>query len=307
MPRLGAFARALAEVRIPQSLGASAAAFARCGIPVFPCEPNGKRPLVPGGFHAASADAEHVAGWWARTPSANIGVPTGTASGIVVLDVDVHGRANGFEALDRARRAGFLVGWEAMVRTPSGGLHVDYPAMPGVEQRSWQAARAGIDLRGDGGYIIAPPSHRIISGREVRYETVAMGSGVAQGVDSDALRDLVVPRRPVRSAGSVPSMPGSIDVERIARWVARRQEGERNHGLFWAACTMAEHQVPVDDALDLLTTAGTQAGLSSREVATTVRSAYRAVHRVPLRPSARQDPTLVPDEPTHDRSVRALP
>lgn len=307
MPAPGAFARAFADIRAPYSLGASAAAFARCGVPVFPCEPNGKRPLVPGGFHAASTDAEQVAGWWTRTPTANIGVPTGAASGIVVVDVDVHGRANGFEALDRARRAGLLVGWGATVRTPSGGLHVYYPSMPGVEQRSWQAARAGIDFRGDGGYAIAPPSHRTISGREVRYETIAMNSGSPQGVDSHALRDLLDPRRPVPSGRLDPSMPGSIDVERIARWVARRQEGERNHGLFWAARTMAEHQVPADDALDLLTTAGAQAGLSSREVATTVRSAYRAVCGVSTRLSARQDPVPVPDEPMHDRSVRALP
>jgi hypothetical protein len=69
----------------------------------------------------------------------------------------------------------------------------------------------------------------------------------------------------------------------------RDQEGERNHGLFWAACKMAEQMVPNSEALDALSAAAEQAGLSQREAATTVRSAYRAV-QVHLR-SDRYTPT----------------
>src|SRR5690625_5610860 len=68
------------------------------------------------------------------------------------------------------------------------------------------------------------------------------------------------------------------DVSRLAKWVSRRQEGERNHGLFWAACKFAENHVAPTAALAVLTAAAGHAGLSEREAVTTIRSAYRAVH-----------------------------
>ena len=79
------------------------------------------------GFHDATTDRARVRAWWSRFPAANIGMPTGAASGVVVVDVDVHG-VNGYEAFGRARRAGLLNGWEALVRSPTGGLHIYYPA-----------------------------------------------------------------------------------------------------------------------------------------------------------------------------------
>jgi hypothetical protein len=58
-------------------------------------------------------------------------------------------------------------------------------------------------------------------------------------------------------------------------------EGERNRGLFWAACRLAENGVSPADALDALGRCGTAAGLGDREIATTVRSAYRATQPAP--------------------------
>ena len=93
------------------------------GIPVFPCVAGGKRPLTAHGFQDASADSDVVNFWWRRWPDANIGVPTGSAGGIDVVDVDVHKTGSGFAAFEHARRAGFVEGWAWLVRTPSGGLH----------------------------------------------------------------------------------------------------------------------------------------------------------------------------------------
>ncbi|HWV57440.1 MAG TPA: bifunctional DNA primase/polymerase, partial [Longimicrobiales bacterium] len=84
------------------SLPEAAARFAAAGVPVFPCVPGGKRPLVEHGFHDATADARLVAGWWRRWPGANIGVPTGAASGVEVVDVDRKATGSGFAAFDRA-------------------------------------------------------------------------------------------------------------------------------------------------------------------------------------------------------------
>src|SRR5690348_15513877 len=92
-------------VRTITAAGASvdfgAAKLAKRGIPVFPCAPSEKQPLTPHGFHDASTDAEVVAAWWRRWPEANIGIPTGAASGVDVVDVDVHARGDGFAAFSR--------------------------------------------------------------------------------------------------------------------------------------------------------------------------------------------------------------
>ena len=71
------------------TLPKAALAYARRGVPVFPCEPGAKRPLTRNGHWDATTDRRAIERWWRRQPSANIGLPTGKKSGIVVLDVDV--------------------------------------------------------------------------------------------------------------------------------------------------------------------------------------------------------------------------
>ncbi len=87
------------------SLGAAATHYAALGIPVFPCVPGAKHPLTRNGFHDATTSRPVVRDWWHRHPRANIGVPTGVVSGIVVVDVDVHAGASGFQAFESARHA----------------------------------------------------------------------------------------------------------------------------------------------------------------------------------------------------------
>ena len=139
----------------------AAALLAAAGVPVLPCVPGAKNPLLkpdeenpeaqPGGFHAATIDARQVAAWWRRWPSANIGIPTGAVSGVVVVDVDRKPGGDGFAAFERSRRAGLVPGWLAAVRSASGGAHFYFPSDPDRPQRSWQAAKAHVDFRGDGG------------------------------------------------------------------------------------------------------------------------------------------------------------
>ena len=103
-------------VQAPNLATAAAYVAGRC-VPVFPCVPRGKQPLTAHGFLDASTDAEIVRSWWRRWPDANIGVPTGSASGVDVVDVDVHGAQSGFGAFERARRAGLVEdgrGWSAL-------------------------------------------------------------------------------------------------------------------------------------------------------------------------------------------------
>lgn len=280
-------ARRFAWLHAGVPLPAAARGLARAGVPVFPCQPDGKRPLTRRGFQDATTNLRQVEAWWRRWPTANIGMPSGTASGLVVVDVDVHGPVDGYRALDRAARTGGLDGWVFQVRSPSGGLHVYYPANDAVEQRSWQAARAGIDFRGDGGYIIVPPSRRLIDGHRPMYSILRVNDGPVRPVNATGLRDFLDPRPAPVTPRTAQTVGQGVDVSRLAGWVARRQEGERNHGLFWAACKMAENHVAASDALDMLTVAAGHAGLSEREAITTVRSAYRAVHGAPTQHSTR--------------------
>ena len=268
----------VAGMPLPDAAGRLAAE----GLPVFPSVPGGKRPLVEHGFHEATADADQVAAWWQRWPAANIGIPTGAASGVEVVDVDVHTAGTGFPAFRAAHREGHAAGWAALVRTPSGGLHAYYPADPGRPQPSWQAARAHVDFRGAGGYVIAPPS--VIArpnGLRVPYRLSVASGSLAEPVDAARLRNFLDPRPPIPISRAPRSIRPGVDARALAGWVAARGEGERNRGLFWAACRLAEAGTPPSAALDALGPAAEHAALGSREIIATIHSAYRTTHAAP--------------------------
>ncbi|SHI70990.1 Primase C terminal 1 (PriCT-1) [Tessaracoccus bendigoensis DSM 12906] len=248
---------------------------ARLDVPVFPCAQGGKRPIPERGFHEAITDAGQVEAWWRQRPRANLAIPTGAASGVVVVDVDVH-KVDGYAAFGRAARSGLLPEPLAVVTTPTGGRHLYYPADAGREQRSWQVGRAGIDFRGDGGYIIVPPSQRTIDGHPTSYRVEAVAGGLVVPLAAQRLRDFLDPRPKYVPA---PEPPGGcpLDVARLASQVARRPEGERNLGLFKAACRMAEHGHSPREALNALGPAAGQSGLGEHEITRTVGSAYRHV------------------------------
>lgn len=274
--------------------GAAARRYAETGIPIFPCAAGDKRPLTTHGFHDASTDPSLVARWWARWPYANVGMPTGSASGLEVVDVDVHGATRGFTAFERARREGLADRWAAFVRTPSGGIHAYFPADPDQVQPSWQVASAGIDFRGAGGYVVVPPSVIVTSAGPSSYELISAGMSDPVPVDARALRDFLEPR-PVLPAALTADMSPCVDVERIARWVATRGEGERNRGLFWASCRLAESGLAPGSIRAALGPAAEHAGLPAAEVAATIRSAHRAAAGAAALASAHADePRLTP-------------
>lgn len=282
MAEHGAVSSVLVRMSGSWPLSAAAREFAASGVPVFPCAAYGKRPATEHGFHDATTNADQVEAWWRHSPGANIGVPTGVASGLVVVDVDVHGPVDGCAGFDRAHRAGLVGGWELLVRTPTGGMHAYYPAMPGTEQRSWQAGRAGIDFRGDGGYIIVPPSTRAIEGAKAWYRVVQVNTGPAGLLNSGALRDFLDPRPAPRPRPETWEPVGREDAQRLAAWLDR-QETDRNLKLLWASCRLAEGGVPLTDALDAVLTAA-KSDFEPREITATVRSAYRTVRGEPVRP-----------------------
>lgn len=276
-----------------QPLPIAARELAAAGVPVFPVAPRDKVPLIRHGrgFRDATTDLGQVEAWWRRFPQANIGVPTGAASGLVVVDVDVHG-TNGYDALNRADQAGLIAGWEFLVRSPTGGLHLYYPAAEDGQQRSWQAGNAGIDFRGDGGYIVAPPSLRVIDGETVPYRITELGTEPAHPLDAGQLRRFLEPPRPPRRFPAQTRRLGRTDPLKLADWLSR-ESTDRNRKLFWASCVLAEEGVPYRDALDAMLTVE-QPDFGSREITRTVASGYKRIHGAPAPAGETRAPRLGP-------------
>jgi P4 family phage/plasmid primase-like protien len=129
-----------------------ALAYIELGWAIFPLVPNTKRPLTKNGFKDATKSAYVVRQWWEETPDANIGIVTGEASGLLVLDVDVKKGAKGRESLSSIKGLPPTL----TAQTPTGGWHL-YFAVEGPI-RSRIGLLPGLDIKAEGGYVVGPGS-----------------------------------------------------------------------------------------------------------------------------------------------------
>jgi Bifunctional DNA primase/polymerase, N-terminal len=234
---------------------------AQFGWPVFPCLPGQKTPATQHGFRDASVDPDQIRRWFTRHPDRNLAVATG-APGPDVLDVDVRASGDGFLAYCTLTDAGLIDGAAAVIRTPSGGLHVYFA---GSGQRSGRLPGCHVDFKAAGGYVLVPPSQ--IDGEPYR-QTARLGG--RSGLDWATVTKLLEPApRQIRSAAAG-TRPG---IDGLAGWVARLGEGNRNAGLFWAACRALEAGPAT--SLDPLADAARRAGLGDREIRATLASARK--------------------------------
>lgn len=239
----------------------AALAYAAQGLRVIPCEPNGKKPLILNWTLRASDDPAVIRQWWTRWPNANIGLLTGY--GIDVLDVDVKDGRGGWRMMEYVASFGLLRDPIAVIRTPSGGLHLWYRAS-GANCGAIGEHR-DLEFKGWRSNVIAPPS--VIDGR--RYEVIELGSGTGK-LDWPAIKRLF---RPATTNGSAPKRLPYGDprtMERLARYVANAPPGNRNNLLFWAACEARRCGFA---ELDALVEAARYTGLPDDEIARTVASA----------------------------------
>jgi len=128
--------------------------YGESGFAIFPVVPGGKTPLVSNGFHAATTDRRQLMLWWADMawPNANIGLPTGEQNGFFVIDIDA--KSGGLESLKSLQ----LPDTAARVNTGGGGVHVYFKYPKGMHVKTRAGLLPGIDVRGRGGYVVAPPS-----------------------------------------------------------------------------------------------------------------------------------------------------
>jgi hypothetical protein len=142
--------------------------YARRGKLIFPCRAD-KRPFTEHGFKDATSDEQRVREWWHQCPEALIGMPTGSASGLVVIDVDMKESRDGETSLGALERELGPLPATVEALTPSGGRHLYFRA-PLDMAISSSAGRLGVglDVRAEGGYVIVPPSR--INGRRYEWE-----------------------------------------------------------------------------------------------------------------------------------------
>lgn len=125
-------------------------------IPSFPVDDR-KVPLTETGFKAASCDPRQIQKWGRQFPRANLAIPTGQKTGIIVVDLDCKGGVDGvagFESM--CDRHDITIPQTYKVKTPSGGQHLYFRTKHAATIRN-SAGRlgAGIDVRGEGGYVLA--------------------------------------------------------------------------------------------------------------------------------------------------------
>jgi hypothetical protein len=127
----------------------TALALAAIGMAVFPCRCRDKRPATVNGLKDATTDPEQITAWWTEQPDYNVAIATGAISKIFVVDVD------GPDAECELKRLELPPTVEAIT---ARGRHL-YFKHPNVLVRNTAGKIApGIDTRGDGGYVLAPPS-----------------------------------------------------------------------------------------------------------------------------------------------------
>lgn len=229
--------------------------------PSFPCRPD-KKPATAHGFKDAALPEAGLATLWTRNPGELIGVPTGEATGVDVLDVDPKNGGRDWYEAHRGRLPPTRIH-----RTKSGGLHVLFQHLSGLRNSTCKIA-TGIDVRADGGYVIWWPA----AGLEVRDLNLAEWPTWLL----PALMDPPVPPLPVYPRRAPGTGGAYRQLEGILRVVAQASVGERNSRLYWAACRVwemtAAGAAPAA-SVEVLAQVAAHCGLAAREIKRTLASA----------------------------------
>lgn len=139
-------------------LAGAARCFARRGLRVHPCRPGRKEPILDAWQKVATLDQGQIAKWWRQRPDANVGIACGGPANLLVVDIDPD---SGGEASMQALEAEHGTLPETVeVITPRGGRHIYLFVRSGEKMPGNSAGKLGkgIDTRGRGGYVVAPPS-----------------------------------------------------------------------------------------------------------------------------------------------------
>ncbi len=222
---------------------------------VFPVNPYSKRPLIKvgTGFANASSDPRQIEQWWSEfRGSAMVGMPTGQINGIFVLDVDRHSdAASGIDTLQRMLDGGRELPDTYTALTPSGGMHFYFRYPDGVDIRnSTGKIGPGLDIRGNGGFVVAPGSVRY-DGKMYSFTDSIELADAPQWLVDECLKPAPKKGLPVRSKAEIVISGGCTALavafpDRYRRAVLRNskdrvanaRKGTRNNTLFYNAVSL---------------------------------------------------------------------
>jgi hypothetical protein len=158
--------------QIKPSLPGAAILYTTWGWPVFPLSPRSKQPAIPKkqggqGFKQATADTERITRWWDKHPDHNIGLPTGHRFDVIDIDPKKGGAQSFLELLPAwYEKPHPIPDVHGIAVTASGGMHL---YMRPTGKPNFADLRPGIDYRGKGGYVVAPPSTLGAPGRDYAW------------------------------------------------------------------------------------------------------------------------------------------
>jgi hypothetical protein len=248
------------------------------------CTSTGKHPRTRNGVHDATTNRATVAGWWRCWPRANVAVATGETSGVVVVDIDSrHGGAEAWHTLTAGRAT-----IEGPTVATGAGWHLWFAYSGRPIPNSAGRLGPGIDVRGDGGYVIAPPSLHP-SGRRYRWQRPpgAQLPAFPRWLEEACRSSVVEQAEPVAlraglDAWARAALRGEVDEVRHA------VEGTRNVTLNRAAFRLGQLTTSgiLDEAsvAEVLLAAALNVGLDEHEAIATIRSGMGAGHTHPRHP-----------------------
>jgi hypothetical protein len=243
-----------------------------CGNPA--CSSAGKHPRTPNGLQDATDELAILMNWWSRWPDANVGIATGEPSGIVVIDIDP-----GAEIGDLCDEHGqFPETVEA--DTGRGGMHLIFVRSTPVRNSAGRLA-PHVDVRGDGGYIVAAPSLHA-SGRRYAWR---LGQSPMERKPAELpewiLKKLEDKQKLNTSQRHASEGMSSKDLYRklLGRALANATGGTRNEQGFWLACQLRDNGASEREAESVLSEYADRvprgdAAYTQAEATASVRSAY---------------------------------
>ncbi len=239
---------------------------------VFPLQKGEKVPAIPkwaGGKGCLDAtDDELILEQWDRKyPGANIGLACGIKSNLLVVDLDPRNGSDASMAQLKAKKQTFPP--TVVARTASGGHHLYYAYEPSLINSKSKLA-AGIDVKTEGGYVVAPPSVLKCGGRYL-WEVSPLGGDLPR-LPQWAVEALK-PRPKPKPTGSYDAKDAPKDVAPLVKCVSNASEGNRNNILYWAARRAAETGILSSAAKAEFQSAGEAIGLDREEVEKTIASA----------------------------------
>lgn len=243
------------------------------------CDSIGKHPrydrtILPNGLKSASADPLVITNWWTAWPDANIGIVTGAQSGLWVLDIDAHhGGDIELEAL--IQQYGLLPD-TVIANTGGGGQHYLF-VHTGQTIKNRAHIAPGIDVRGDGGYIVAPPS---LHQSGVFYDWQISPDDLVLATAPDWLLNLVL--RPAatgpQSTAPTNGTHGQLPRRTLQYLFSGAPHGMRNDELYAAAQQFKAAGYSQAEAETKLWPRAQQDGLSDHEIKRTIDSAYQSIY-----------------------------